>query len=55
MYVLYCTQLITAEEMCDPRIDELSIMTYLSQFPYAKLNEESVVQVQEVAPGSSRH
>jgi len=29
-------QLITAEEMCDERVDEFSIMTFLSQFPYAK-------------------
>lgn len=27
--------------MCDARIDELSIMTYLSQFPYAKLNRDA--------------
>jgi len=33
-------QLITAEEMCDARIDQFSIMTYLSQFPNAQLNQE---------------
>ena len=26
--------------MCDERIDELSVMTYLSQFPYSKLNQD---------------
>ncbi len=31
------TQLIKPEEMANPKIDELSMMTYLSQFPNAKL------------------
>jgi filamin len=30
-------QLIRPEEMIDPNVDELSMMTYLSQFPNAKL------------------
>ena len=30
-------QLIKPEEMCNPKVDELSMMTYLSQFPHAKL------------------
>ena len=30
-------QLITPEEMINPNCDELSMMTYLSQFPNAKL------------------
>jgi len=32
-------QLLTPEEMVDPRIDEKALMTYLSQFPQAKLKE----------------
>jgi len=30
-------QLIKPEEMCNPKVDELSMMTYLAQFPNAKL------------------
>ena len=30
-------QLIRPEEMCSPNVDELSMMTYLSQFPNARL------------------
>ena len=30
-------QLIKPVEMCNPKVDELSMMTYLSQFPNAKL------------------
>lgn len=29
-------QLIRPEEMCNPKVDELSMMTYLSRFPHAK-------------------
>lgn len=32
-----CVQVIAPEEIIDPRADELSVMTYLSQFPKAKL------------------
>ncbi|XP_031833925.1 filamin A protein cher isoform X5 [Nomia melanderi] len=32
-------QLIKPEEMISPNIDELSMMTYLSQYPHAKLKE----------------
>lgn len=30
-------QLVKPDEMCNPRVDDLSMMTYLSQFPHAKL------------------
>jgi len=30
-------QLIKPVEMCNPKVDELSMMTYLSQFPHCKL------------------
>ena len=36
--VLYW-QLIKPEEMVNPKVDELSMMTYLSQFPNAKLKQ----------------
>jgi len=29
-------QLIKPDEMCNPKVDELSMMTYLSRFPHAK-------------------
>lgn len=32
-------QLITPEEIIDPKIDEQSVMTYLSQYPNAKLKQ----------------
>jgi filamin len=34
-------QLVTPEEMTNPKVDELSMMTYLSQFPNAKLKENA--------------
>lgn len=34
---LFCSQLIKPDEMTNPKVDELSMMTYLSQFPKAKL------------------
>lgn len=34
-------QLIRAKEMCNRKVDELSMMTYLSQFPGAKLKENA--------------
>ncbi len=32
-----CLQVIAPEEIIDPSVDEQSVMTYLSQFPKAKL------------------
>ena len=34
---MVCVQVITPEEIMDPSVDEQSVMTYLSQFPKAKL------------------
>ena len=34
-------QLIQPEEMEDPNVDELSMMTYLSQYPQAKIKPEA--------------
>lgn len=36
-YAIFFTQLIKPEEMVNPNIDEMSMMTYLSQYPNAKL------------------
>lgn len=44
---LNVAQLVTPEEMINPKVDELSMMTYLSQFPNAKLKEN--------APTKPRH
>jgi len=33
----FSLQLIKPEEMINPNIDEMSMMTYLSQYPSAKL------------------
>lgn len=39
MFVYLCAslQVIAPEEIIDPGVDEQSVMTYLSQFPKAKL------------------
>ena len=34
-----CFQLIKPEELCNPKVDDMSMMTYLSQFPNAKLKQ----------------
>jgi len=31
--------------MCNPKVDELSMMTYLSRFPHAKLKPGAPVQI----------
>lgn len=36
-HALFRHQVITPEEIVDPNVDEHSVMTYLSQFPKAKL------------------
>lgn len=35
--LVFVSQVITPEEIVDPNVDEHSVMTYLSQFPKAKL------------------
>jgi len=37
-------QLIKPDEMCNPKVDELSMMTYLSRFPNARLKTGAPVQ-----------
>ena len=36
-FFLFSSQLIKPDEMTNPKVDDLSMMTYLSQFPQAKL------------------
>ena len=37
-------QLLGPEDMINPHVDELSMMTYLSQFPDAKLKEGAPIK-----------
>lgn len=37
LFLTVYLQVITPEEIVDPNVDEHSVMTYLSQFPKAKL------------------
>lgn len=39
MVSLFFLQLLGPEDMINPHVDELSMMTYLSQFPDAKLKD----------------
>ncbi|TPP66480.1 Filamin-A [Fasciola gigantica] len=55
-------QLIRPEEMINPRVDEKAMMTYLSQFPSAKLKEGAPLRpkstpemVRAYGPGLERH
>ena len=41
---LFPSKLIKPDEMNDPKVDELSMMTYLSQYPQAKLKPGAPVQ-----------
>ena len=41
-------QLLTPEELVNPNVDELSIMTYLAQFRDARVKEGAPIQNQEV-------
>lgn len=42
---LGCPQLITPEDLINPKIDELSVMTYLSNFPNAKIKEDCPIKI----------
>lgn len=46
MFILQCCwlQLIKPEEMTNPKVDEQSMMTYLSQFPNAKLDPSAPIR-----------
>ena len=43
-------QLIAPEEMINPNVDELSIMTYLSQYPNAKLQKKVQPEQNSIPP-----
>lgn len=47
-------QLIKAKEMCNRKVDELSMMTYLSQFPGAKLKENAPLRSSACNPARVR-
>merc|ERR1711964_542117 len=56
-------QLIKPAEMVNPKVDEMSMMTYLSQFPNCKLNPAAPIECvptvlvlsQQVTPRGPRH
>lgn len=43
-------QVIAPEEIVDPNVDEHSVMTYLSQFPKAKLKPGAPVRSKQLNP-----
>ena len=45
-----CPQVIAPEEIADPNVDEHSVMTYLSQFPKAKLKPGAPLRPRAVRP-----
>ncbi|XP_054034987.1 filamin-C [Dryobates pubescens] len=47
-------QVIAPEEIVDPNVDEHSVMTYLSQFPKAKLKPGAPIRAQQPQPGRAR-
>ncbi|XP_068045390.1 filamin-C isoform X2 [Anomalospiza imberbis] len=47
-------QVIAPEEIVDPNVDEHSVMTYLSQFPKAKLRPGAPVRPRPPEPGRAR-
>lgn len=42
---LSCPALITPEDLINPKVDELSVMTYLSNFPNARLKEDAPLKI----------
>ena len=42
---LSCPQLITAEDLINPKVDEQSVITYLSSFPTAKIKEGCPIKI----------
>ncbi|XP_064905473.1 LOW QUALITY PROTEIN: filamin-C [Columba livia] len=47
-------QVIAPEEIVDPNVDEHSVMTYLSQFPKAKLKPGAPLRAQQPQPSRAR-
>ena len=42
---LSCPALITPEDLVNPKVDDLSIMTYLSNFPNAKIKDDAPIKI----------
>lgn len=49
-----CVQVITPEEIMDPSVDEQSVMTYLSQFPKAKLKPGADLRPKQLFPNKAK-
>lgn len=47
-------KVIAPEEIVDPNVDEHSVMTYLSQFPKAKLRPGAPLRPRPPQPGRAR-
>lgn len=47
-------QVIAPEEIVDPDVDEHSVMTYLSQFPKAKLKPGAPVKPKQLHPKKAK-
>lgn len=46
--------MIAPEEIVDPNVDEHSVMTYLSQFPKAKLKPGAPLRSRQLQPTRAR-
>lgn len=42
---LTCPQLITPEDLVNPKVDDLSVMTYLSNFPNCKIKDDCPIKI----------
>ena len=47
-------KVIAPEEIVDPNVDELSVMTYLSQFPKAKLKPGAPLKNKQLFPDKAK-
>lgn len=47
---IFALQVIAPEEIVDPDVDEHSVMTYLSQFPKAKLKPGAPLRPKQLFP-----
>lgn len=47
-------QVIAPEEIVDPDVDEHSVMTYLSQFPKAKLKPGAPLKPRQLFPNKAK-
>lgn len=54
MDLCFSLQVIAPEEIVDPNVDEHSVMTYLSQFPKAKLKPGAPLHSKQVNPKKAK-